>query len=684
MKIEKAIKDMPWPEPFAGIPNQHFRMTLAWPVVNHERLLVVTFVWNTNRESHYYRGKDFRLVCSKKLPSAAVLFRGENRGRRKALNDAIGLNPHTCYPEISEKDEKALAKWLGMGPKETQNHFIPELAKWVRGAIAAETLRERDARGELRDEDVDLCPEELPGGIAEFIRRQVLPEDRTLIYRKGNTRGICHCCGQEVRAKYGQRFRQNEVTHCPNCGEIVTCYLNTSDRFKVDFVNNIATIQKGTDGKTLFVRQWHILRDHTARWRDIPGQLKEVCRYAIRGCHGAKWQREAKENCFMNTYRYNLKNWTRVNNLSEVYDGGYYFYCPENWQSILSGTSLQYCNLAEYDGGPDTLTRNRNVIRFLMDWARYPMVEKFWKAGYTHIVYERIFGIGKELRNTVLWSRPGFRQALRFPQRLLKLHAPEEWTMKDLQKVTELWAEVRAGRLREADLPELARSMVRMEDIQDALGHASVHKILQYVSRCVEEERARWLRENAEAEKQGRSYYMRKDFDTPHTYRDYLKDCVKLHLNLDDPEVLFPKNLNAAHARTIAQVKYKESQISREQFAQQVKRLQWMAWERDGLLIRPPADGAELIAEGRYLHHCVGGYIDRMAAGKTTILLIRRADAPDIPFYTLEWLDGKVQQCRTLRNASYTEDEQVLAFVNAWIEKVARKGKKKKAATSAA
>ena len=683
MKIEKQIRDMPWPEPFTGNPKQHFRMTLAWPVVNHERLLVVTFTWNAKCESHY-RGRDFRLVCSKKLPAAAVLFRKEHRGRRKQLNDAIGINPYSCYPEIAEKDEKALAKWLGKGPKETQNHFIPELAAWVRSAISVEMLREQDARGEIRTGDVTLCPEELPEGIVEFIRRTVLPEDRTLIYRKGNTRGICYCCGQEVRAKYGQRFRQNEIVRCPKWGEIVTCYLNTSDRFKVDFVQNIATIQKGKDGKTLFIRQWHILRDKTAQWRDIPGQLREICRYAIRGSHGAKWQREAKAAWCMNAYRYDLADWNRVNNLSEVYDGSYYFYCPENWQGVLSGTSMQYCNLAEYEGGPDTLTRNRNVIRFLMDWARYPMVEKFWKAGYRNIVHEKIAGIGREQRNTVIWTRPGFRQAIRFPQRLLKIHAPEEWTMRDFQKVTELWAQVQAGKLREADLPELAKAMVGVEDIKDAIGHASIHKILQYVSRCVEEERTKRLKEKAQAEKQGRSYYMRQDFESPATYRDYLKDCIKLHLNLDDPEVLFPKNLNAAHARTIAQVKYQDSQIKREQFAKQVTRLQWMAWERDGLLIRPPVDGAELIAEGKYLHHCVGGYVERMADGKTTIMLIRRVEEPDIPYYTLEWLDGRVQQCRTLKNASYTEDDQVLSFVNAWIENVAKKGKKKKAATSAA
>lgn len=683
MKIDKAIKAMPWPEPFVGNPKQNFRVTLSWPVVNHERMMVATFSPNQHKECRY-KHREFKLVCSKKLPAAAVLFKGENTGKRKSLDDALQRNVHWCYPEISSKEETSLAKWLGKEPGQTQNHFMPELREWVSWAIAAEILRERDARGEIRTEDVVLCPKELPDGIIQYIRQRVLPEDKTLIYRKGNVRGICFFCGREVRART-QRFRQGEMVRCPNCGEIVTCYMNTSDRFRVDYIENIASIQKGTDGKTLFIRQWHIKRDHSCKWEDIPGQLEEICRYAIRGSRVAKWLHERKENWYMNSYRYQTKYWERVDNVSEVYDGTYYFYCPDNWQETLSGTSLQYCDLESYLCEADGGTRlNRNVIRFLIDWARYPMIEKFWKAGYTHVVHERVGCLRKETRNTVLWNRNTFRESTRFPTRLLKIHSPEDWTMADLQKVTELWEKVQDGAIREADLPELACSMATLDDIKDALGHASVHKILKYIADGVEKERQRRRKEKAEAEKRGQSYWMGRDFDTPHTYRDYLKDCVSLHLDLDDKAVLFPHDLNAAHARTISMVKHQADEIQRELFAKEARRLQWMAWEHDGLLIRPPADGAELIAEGEYLHHCVGGYADRMANGKTTILLIRRVEDPDTPFYTLELLDGKVQQCRTDHNGDYRQDKPVSDFVDAWVKNVANKRKKKKAATPAA
>lgn len=676
MKIPRKIKEMPWPEPFRSETKQHYRIVLSWPVIDHERLMVATFLQNVNRSSC----ADFRLICSKKLPAAAILFKGETRGKRKDLQTASCVNAWSTYPEISEQDEKALGKWLGA--KFTRNHFLPELYDWVNEAIRAEVLRERDARGEIRDEDVDLCPEELPEGLERFILGAVLPNDKVLIYTKGNTRGFCYSCGHKVHARR-ERFKQSEIVRCPDCGETVVCYLNTSDRFHVDYVENIASIQKGTDGRTLFIRQWHLKRDTTGLWLDIPGHLEEICRYAIRGNRVAKWQRENKENWHMNTYRYHLTAWTRMHNPSVVYDGSYYFYSPHNWREAFSGTSLQYCNLSEYVGEPNMTRRNRNPIRFLMDWAQYPMVEKFWKAGYTHLVHERVAGLRKEHRYIIRWNKDSFREALHFPMRLLKIHTQENWTMADIAKVKELWGHVQAGSIQEKDVPELARSMATTEHIWYALGHASVHRILQYIGKNVEQERARRKIEKEKAERLGRSYWEGRPFDTPGTYRDYLKDCIALKLNLDDREVLFPPDLNAAHARTISQVKYKKSEAKRELFTMECRRLKWMEWEQDGLLIRLPQDAAELIAEGQYLHHCVAGYADRMADGKTTILLIRRVEAPEVPFYTLEWLNGRVQQCRTLRNADYRDDEPVLHFVEEWIKKVVNKRKKKAAQTAA-
>ena len=658
MKVPRKVKEMPWPEPYKSGP-QHFKVDLSWPVVDHERLMVATFVRNRDKQIWKDPGPDFRVVCSKKAQACAVLFRNGKSSARKKLDEVMkgfDTRPYYCYPEISPADERALARWLGKTPGDSRNHMMPEFETWVSEAVDAENLRDRDARGEIRDEDVSLCPQELPDGLVEYIHREILPKDNVLLYKKGNIRGTCYHCRQQVRATT-KRFTQNDSVECPNCGQQVYTLLETSDRFRVDYVQNIASIQKGTDGKTVFIRLWHLKRDFTAAWTDIPEYLEEVARWAIRGRKAAKWQREGKENYYYSTTRYKLSSWTKVSNVSDVYDGTAEFFFPIDWEGTVQGTSLEYCDLEGYIAD----RRNRKLtaleIRFLLDWARYPAVEKLWKAGYTRLVCEKVAGLTKELRSTILWSRETIAEAIRFPKRLLKMYAPEQWLMHKLQKVWDAWRMVQTGDIKEREIAELVSCSVELGYFAAALKHTTVHKVCRYLTDRLSEEKSkkhpdtRWM-----------------TYNTPTTYRDYLKDCIILGWDLDDPAILLPRNLEAAHNRSLTQVRYKVSAEKEETFRRNRDRRLWMEWQRGDLQIRLPVNGGEIIAEGKALAHCVGGYVDRAAQGETTILFVRRVAAPDQPFYTLEWTKDRVVQCKSYKNKDYRVDPDVLDFVDAWVK----------------
>ena len=117
MNISKKIRQMPWPQAECCSQQQDFRVVLSWPVEDHERLLVATFI--RNREKRSWRteyGPDFRLICSKKENKARILFCAGRAAQKRKLRDALRgfyTSADTCYPEISEKDEIALGKWLG-------------------------------------------------------------------------------------------------------------------------------------------------------------------------------------------------------------------------------------------------------------------------------------------------------------------------------------------------------------------------------------------------------------------------------------------------------------------------------------------------------------------------------------------------------------------------------------------
>jgi len=662
VQIPKSIKSMPWPEDFHG-GSEHYRVLLSWPVADHERIMVVTFLVNRDRPG--WRAEDsarnFRLICSKKQHRAVILYQEERQGKRHRLRKAMWealTDPKTCYPCLDEKDEAALAKWLGTS--ETTNHHMEHLSDWVDEALAAEKQDQQDSRGELRIEDVNLCPEVLPAGLEQWVRREIIGTDHTLVYKKGNVRGVCYCCGREVRAAAGQRFRQNEFTTCPNCGERVSCVLSDGDSYHADFVQNIVAAQLGTDGKTVFFRQWHVKRDPTAQYENIAPWLEEFGRYAVRGCRVAKWLHEYKENYCMSAWRYGLDAWTRFEGVS-VYDGSYEFYA-DSVEAAVAGTKLQYADIPGYiqtswdqyrDGGYGY----HNTVRYAMDWARYPVMEFLWKAGYRRLVFQRVAGLNKSERNAIRWNRGALKECFKFPLRLLKLKKPAQWKMADVQKLSQLWEYHLKGALPEADIPEMLRLDLEFKLMEPAMPYASVRKIIKYLG--MQQEAAHTHIER--------------------TYRDYLQECEQLHLNLHDHDVLFPRDLQEAHNRTMAQITFAKNKANQRAFAAQVAKLERWAWEQGGLMIRPARKQKELSAEGAALHHCVGGYIGRMAKGETAIFFVRRKAEPDKPFFTLELSNSKkVVQCRTLNNKSYDQAPAIKEFVDAWISKCVNKAKKQK------
>ena len=81
-----------------------------------------------------------------------------------------------------------------------------------------------------------------------------------------------------------------------------------------------------------------------------------------------------------------------------------------------------------------------------------------------------------------------------------------------------------------------------------------------------------------------------------------------------------------------------------------------------------PKNADDIKAEGETLHHCVGSYVERIAKGETSIFFVRKADSPDKPYFTLEWKDNDIIQCRGLHNCDMPPE--VNAFTQAFKKKM--------------
>lgn len=658
----KKIQAMPF-APFCEESGVRWKVTVKEPVVDGERLLVVDFLKNTACNVYARNTPSFRIVCAKKSKEVRGINH-EGRMQQKVLDCFSGSMWWNEYVLISPREEKLLQRFLKSTG--TRNHQLDNLWKWVMQTREYMKTKDRKERGELMDEDYRLCPEALPGGMIDYIRREVLPKDRVIIYKRGNVNGICTVCGTQVHAR-GRRFTQSTRVNCPNCGARVSCVLEDGSAFAANYIENIIAVQKGTDGKTVFFRQWLLRRDHTARWEHIEDFLQETVRYAIRGAKTAKWQKQGKDNYYMRTERYELDEWTRWSD-NRIYDGGYYFYTG-GIETALQGTAMQYADIDDYLAAE---RHNKNPIYFLEYHARYPVVEFLWKAGYRNIVHNRIFGMDRENRNAILWERKKLKECFKFPLRILKLMPPEEWNLNDIQRVNDLW-ERYGGKITDTEIQLVLESKVDVQLWSGATPYANAGRILKYIKNQTDK------REEKNPDRR-----IISQNDTARVYRDYLQECEQLHIDLHDKEILFPKDLTAAHNRTMEQVKFERNKADQEKFQKAVEKLENFAWSEGEFFIRPAREQMELMAEGKTLHHCVGGYIKRMAEGETAIFFLRKVSEPDKPFYTLELQKKRVIQCRTEHNASYDRNPDVKNFVDMWMEKVVKKGGKKKAKEAAA
>ena len=93
-------------------------------------------------------------------------------------------------------------------------------------------------------------------------------------------------------------------------------------------------------------------------------------------------------------------------------------------------------------------------------------------------------------------------------------------------------------------------------------------------------------------------------------------------------------------------------------------------YEDKDFCIRMPKEPTDLIREGSYLHHCVGGYVNNHASGETDIIFLRRKEAEDTPFYTIEIRNDRVIQIHGAYNRWLGNNPEAIPFVYEWLEQL--------------
>lgn len=338
--------------------------------------------------------------------------------------------------------------------------------------------------------------------------------------------------------------------------------------------------------------------------------------------------------------------WAQRKSFCDVY-GTVSIYYPWD-KSILEGTTAENCKLDLYQeaGG-------KRLVSYLALWRKRPTAENLLVQGCGRFLVELIDREKTDGRDHGgIPKLPAINWKEKRPAQMLGLNKEEfrymqhmRWTVEDLERY---------------QLVKAAGLSVRLPEDIELLRSKAVYEINRILEEGAPLDFWRILR------------YLKKQKQHWATLQDYWHMAHRLHRDLNDSLVRWPRNLKAAHDQVMTDQKAREDAALNELFVKRAEELDYLTFELDGLLIRPCQTETELIREGKDLHHCVATYAKGHVEGKTAILFIRQIAEPDKPFFTLEFDEKakEVRQNRGLRNCDRTPE--VKAFEKAWLSYVRR------------
>ncbi|NBK19157.1 PcfJ domain-containing protein [uncultured Oscillibacter sp.] len=339
-----------------------------------------------------------------------------------------------------------------------------------------------------------------------------------------------------------------------------------------------------------------------------------------------------------------LHKWAQRKTFCDVYGEASMVYPWD--KSLLEGTTAENCKLDLYQDA-----EGKRLVAYLALWRKRPTVENLLVQGCGRFLAELIDkerscgsdhgGIPK--LKDVNWKEKRPAQMLGLNKEEFRYMQRMRWDVEDLERYR---------------LAKTSGLPLKLPEDMKLLRSKPAYEINRILTDGFKKDFWRILR------------YLKNQKGQWYTLQDYWNMAQRLHRDLSDSLVRWPRSLKAAHDQVMAEQKAREDAALNEMFIERAEELQYLSFELNGLLIRPCQNETELIREGKDLHHCVATYAKRHAEGKTAILFIRQVAEPNIPFFTLEFDEETktVRQNRGLRNCGRTPE--VTAFETAWLNHV--------------
>lgn len=619
----------------------------AVKVIDHHRVLVL-YVYSQEEavEGDFrpkftvFQGKDDFVTLARKED-------GMTAWRVSAFDDlGAGWPFRKECAFFSSKDEERIQGFF----REKEKKGLHLLAR-VQSGIQQQRRMERQRLRERRVmERMEVLPP-LPQDIGEWVHYSVMPAYFFYDYKKGRkmVKGICSSCGKEVEIAGA---RHNRKAACPGCGREVTMKAR-GRRGSLHDRKTCQVLQKtGPDEVVIrIVKCYYIYKTD-----DLPEKM--ICENARLF---VKKQDTGGIRCetYYESYGGLLTNWRPgvrpvffywQNNFEADQCG--HVYCG-NLPQELEGTPWQYCPVKAYYGH---YLEEMEMEPFLSAYLEHPKFEHLIKTGFfrlaTGLAYSRYQSC--ELDETQDRTH-----------RLLGVMAEDVPFLRNLDPDMDMlrtFQEYCQRNLKDRQKLLLWQRENKVErDVLKILAHITPHRLMRYMD-------SQYSFLSLRKTKSGALRYPSMQALVSE-YRDYLEMCVKQKYDMRNSFVLYPKDLQKSHDKVAHRIRMKADAKMRRDFKKAYLDIAGqMDFEMDGMKILYPATPDEIISEGNTLHHCVGGYVDRVARKECVILFLRQCAEESKSFYTIEVREREVVQVRGMKNDPPTP--KVKKFMEQWKKRV--------------
>ena len=486
---------------------------------------------------------------------------------------------------------------------------------------------------------------------------QALPKYIIYDYRKGaaSMTGRCTACGETVTIAGA---RHNRLCICPNCKRRVTLKSQNRSKRIWDRVT-VAKIDRLAPNEMvirIFKLQQVLENGQTQQW------CYESARTFVTwdenaACSVKRYWNSCDQNAEM-PWRIGTRPKFSCFQKSYAADKDSYLY-TEKLSTVLHDTPWQYSEIGAFF---QNIGLQLDVETYLSQYLRYPCIEYLVKLRLfrlaEHVVYYHDHGWQDPKKEPPInLSGRSFSGILGLGREDLPLMQEIDVTYEQLtllQYLRQVNITPDKGFLQWCQQYNITQGGL----ITVPLRHMTQHKLSRYITEQYEPNKLK-----PGAFYQGFGYYNARDVLSD--YRDYLLICEGLSYDLSNSFILFPKDLKQAHNQAAKLSTEQKTKLYDYHIARKYETLSSQySFRKSGMMIVAPKTAQEIVKEGQSLHHCVGTYVERMVKDECQILFLRKEEAPDKSFFTIELRDGQIQQVRGSYNVS--PPPQVEKFLKLW------------------